>query len=172
MSIKTHRNFILLFGFFGSRKIECRAPLKIIQINPSIYFGPLVNSHKRKDIRQAWGTFRSMFYRLAYGLSNQFHFFLDLTGVGFKIIRKKKKLILKLGTSHLQFLTLPLSSTFKLQRFNKRPLRFQLTDGEYEVLRGIISFIKRFKRPGMYKKKGFTLSSERLAFREGKKVKA
>jgi len=170
-SIQNFKNFILIFGLFGKFKLECNIALRVIQKNHLISFYPLVEYKKRKKFKSSWGTLKSLFYRSSYGAANKFQFFLKLVGVGFKVFKKNQKLILKLGLGHKKFMSLPLDSSYKIKKIQKRPLIFCFSGPDYELLKHTMFFLRSFKKPETYKGKGFSFNNELLILKEGKKVK-
>lgn len=170
-SIQNFKNFILIFGLFGKFKLECNIALRVIQKNNLVSFYPLVEYKKRKKFKSSWGTLKSLFYRSSYGAANKFQFFLKLVGVGFKVFKKNQKLILKLGLGHKKFMSLPLDSSYKIKKIQKRPLIFCFSGPDYELLKHTMFFLRSFKKPETYKGKGFSFNNELLVLKEGKKVK-
>tara|TARA_B110000902_G_scaffold265846_1_gene351442 strand:- start:1156 stop:1713 length:558 start_codon:yes stop_codon:yes gene_type:complete len=170
IKLKFFKKSILIFGLFGNLKLNCKLPLKISKKNNMISFYPLLNYQKKSRLKSMWGTFRIHFLNSTYGLANNYFSLLNLIGVGFKVLKKKHKLILRLGLSHQVFLKLPFNK-ISINKISKRPLLFSFSSPDYDLLQSITFFLRSFKKPEVYKGKGFSFKNELLILKEGKKVK-
>jgi len=170
IKLKFFKKFILVFGLFGNLKLKCELPLKVSKGNSMVSFHPLINHKKNHKLKSLWGTFRMHFFKLTYGLANNYSSFLSLIGVGFKVLKKRGKLILRLGLSHQVFLKLPFNK-IEIKKISKRPLLFSFSSPDYDLLQNITFFLRSFKKPEIYKGKGFSFKKELLVLKEGKKVK-
>jgi large subunit ribosomal protein L6 len=172
VKIKTYKNFIVLFGLFGNLKVKCPLSLKIKKESNVLSIQLLSSKKNRiyKKLKMGWGTFRTDLFKSIHGISNNYQLLLNLIGVGFKVFRKTNKLILRLGFSHEVFLKLPFH-LFEMKKLQKRPLLFLLTSCDYNLLRNISFFLRSFKKPEIYKGKGFSFKTEILRLKDGKKIK-
>jgi large subunit ribosomal protein L6 len=170
IKLKIFKKFILIFGLFGNLKLNCELPLKVSKNKNMISFYPLIDYQKNYKLKSMWGTFRMHFLKSTYGLANNYYSFLSLIGVGFKVLKKKNKLILRLGLSHQVFLKLPFNKVY-IKKISKRPLLFSFSSPDYDLLQNITFFLRSFKKPEIYKGKGFSFKKELLVLKEGKKVK-
>jgi len=169
--VKKYKNFIIFYGNFGALKLKCNIPLNIIQKDKTEFsLLPKASALVNKQFKSSWGTFNINFVKLTYGIANLFYLKLRLIGVGFKIFKKQKKAVLKLGFSHRYFTELPFGSV-RIRKIRKRPLVFGLKSFDFELLKNVAVFLRSFKKPEPYKGKGFSLIRERLILKEGKKLK-
>ena len=169
--LKKYKNFIIFYGPFGTLKLKCDIPLNVIQKEKTEFcFLPKEGAAVNKQFKSLWGTFNVNFSKLTYGIANSFNLRLKLIGVGFKILKKKKKLIFKLGFSHRYFAEIPFGSV-AMRKIRKRPLVFALKSHDFELLKSIGVFLRSFKKPEPYKGKGFSFRREKLVIKEGKKLK-
>ena len=170
VSVTKYKNFIIFSGLFGILKFKNFLPLKVIQKNKEFSFIPLIIYKKNKKFKSLWGTFNAHFKRLTFGLGNNYALRLKLLGVGFKIFKKKNKLIMKLGFSHKIFVEFPFTKLY-MKKTKKRHLIFLLKSSDYDLLKTISVFLRSFKKPESYKGKGFSFRREFLNLKQGKKVK-
>ena len=171
VSVTRFKNFLIFKGFYGILKLECSIPLKIFLIrNTEFYFIPKIDYKKNKNFKSLWGTFNINFGRLTYGISNNYEIKLKLVGVGFKVFKKNKKLLLKLGFSHRIYMEFPFENVY-MKKTHKRPLGFLLKSFDYDLLKNMAVFLRSFKKPEVYKGKGFSFRKENLCLKEGKKLK-
>jgi len=170
IKLKFFKKFIIILGLFGHLKLNCDLPLKVAKSNHMISFYPLTKYKNNNKLKSMWGTFRMHFLKSTYGLANNYSSFLSLIGVGFKVLKKRNKLILRLGLSHQVFLKLPFNK-IKIKKISKRPLLFSFSSPDYDLLQNITFFLRSFKKPEVYKGKGFSFKNELLVLKEGKKVK-
>lgn len=168
VKLKKYKNFLIIFGLFGKIKLNIPIKLKITNKNNSINFTPINTLTKAE--KSKWGTFRTFFYKIVYGLTNNYSFKMKLLGVGFKVFKKPTKLILRLGLSHKTFIELPFNKV-NITKVNKRPLIFSFKSSNYNLLLNILNTLRNFKRPDIYKGKGFRLENENIKLKEGKKIK-
>ena len=162
---------LIFRGPAGALKWTCALPLRIRQTGTRVDLLPLVPRPYPRTLRAGWGTLRTALFQMSSGLAHPFQSTLQLIGVGFKVFKKKERLILKLGLSHRVFLELPAFSNLGLQKTRKRPPHFLYTSPDYTFLRNLTFFLRTFKKPDAYKGKGFSFPEELRVLKEGKKVK-
>ena len=164
-------NTLIFQGPAGAFQWTCTLPFRIRQKGSRVDLFPLVPRPYPRSVRAGWGTLRTGLFQMSYGLAYPFQSTLQLLGVGFKVFKKKEKLILKLGLSHRVFLELPAFSSLEVRKTGKRPPRFLYTSPDYAFLRNLTFFLRTFKKPDPYKGKGFSFPEELRVLKEGKKVK-
>ena len=163
-------NFILILGLFGNFRFRFNFPVKILKKNRLVELYPLKKYKQEKQLNAAWGTLRSHFFNCTYGASNNFNIFFRLIGVGFKMFKKHEKIILRLGLSHQIFLEVPFKK-INIKKVQKRPLTFLFSSSDYDLLQNISFFIRQFKKPDIYKGKGFNFERELIKLKQGKELK-
>ena len=173
VKLQIYKNFILIFGQFGELKVKCIVPHLIIKHKAQgLYFLPLFkNIKKKKKFKSLWGTFRMYLKKATNGVSSQYFLNLKLFGVGYKLIKKNKRFIFKLGFSHKIFFEFPVLETLLIKKTQKRPLNYKFSSVDYDLVKNIPFLIRSLKKPAVYKKKGFILNREILFLKEGKKIK-
>jgi len=100
------------------------------------------------------------------GVLQGFKINLILKGIGFKAFIENNNLILKLGFSHNNIISIPSNIKIINQSNN---LIFSSIDFIY--LTQFVHYIKSFKKPEPYKGKGLLLKNEKILKKEGKKSK-
>lgn len=92
---------------------------------------------------------------------------LHLKGLGFRTQVKKRRLICKLGYSHLKILRLPLG--LKVKRIKKQKLKIMSVN--FSLLIRICELIRDFRPINLYKIKGILYRNETYKLKPGKKRK-
>lgn len=96
---------------------------------------------------------------------------IELFGIGYKIfeitILTKKILLLKLGFSHLIFYKVP--TKLKVFVIKNTQLCIVDCDSYFSIIQNL-AVIKSFKKPDIFKGKGFRFSNEKIYLKLGKKV--
>jgi ribosomal protein L6P/L9E len=92
---------------------------------------------------------------------------LHLKGLGFRTQVKKRRLICKLGYSHLKILKLPLG--LKVKRIKKQKLKIMSVN--FSLLIRICELIRDFRPINLYKIKGILYRNETYKLKPGKKRK-
>lgn len=147
---------------------------KVFKLSVFSYFRPviklsglyLLNSSffSMTELKCFWGLSRSILY---YLISSLFFFYkvkLQLVGLGYRFFIKQNFLVLKIGSSHLYKVKVPLTVKIK-----KKKLNMILYSYDFFQLRQFSFFIKSLKLPGVYHGKGIKFKYEKLLKKEGKK---
>lgn len=92
--------------------------------------------------------------------------YLILRGVGYKFINKFQYLSLQLGYSHKINITIPSHIKFK---FNRKYTKIKFLSNSLNNLTNLLSFIRSFKKPDVYKGKGIRYRKDKIFYKEGKK---
>jgi large subunit ribosomal protein L6 len=94
--------------------------------------------------------------------------YLMVRGVGYKFIKKNQYMSLHIGYSHN--INIILSSDIKM-KINRKTTLIKFQNENYAFLHGILSIIRNFKKPDVYKGKGLRYKKEKVILKEGKKKK-
>lgn len=95
--------------------------------------------------------------------------YLLVRGVGYKFIKKDKYLILQVGYSHKINVLIP---SFIKTKVNKKSTKIKFIGNNISFVTGLLSSIRRFKKPDVYKGKGIRYRKDNVMRKEGKKKKS
>ena len=95
--------------------------------------------------------------------------YLLVRGVGYKFIRKNKYLTLQVGYSHRINMLLP---SYVQTKLNRKSTKIKFLSSNLSDLTGILSAIRGFKKPDVYKGKGVRYRKDKVIRKEGKKKKS
>lgn len=95
--------------------------------------------------------------------------YLVVRGVGYKFIRKNQYLTLQVGYSHKINVLLP---SFVQTKLNRKATKIKFYGSNLVFLTGLLSSIRRFKKPDVYKGKGIRYRQDNVMRKEGKKKKS
>lgn len=94
--------------------------------------------------------------------------YLMIRGVGYKFIKKGRYLSLQIGYSHKINIILPSDLKIKL---NKKATAIKFQNYSDTLLHGLMSKIRNYKKPDVYKGKGIRYKKDTVIHKEGKKKK-
>lgn len=94
--------------------------------------------------------------------------YLTVRGVGYKFHKKNRYLTLQIGYSHKINIIIPSDIQMKLNR-KLTAIRFQNYNDAF--LHGLLSSIRNYKKPDVYKGKGIRYKKDTVIRKEGKKKK-
>ena len=94
--------------------------------------------------------------------------YLLVRGVGYKFLKKKHYLSFQVGYSHKINVLIPSDCKLKL---NRKATTIQLRNFNDAFLHGLISTIRNYKKPDVYKGKGLRYKRDTVIRKEGKKKK-
>jgi large subunit ribosomal protein L6 len=121
-----------------------------------------------KQAKSNWGTLRALIANAVLGLTKEFEKTLVLEGVGYRIIKDGKDLILNLGFSHpVKYPARP-GINFAVEGNNVLKISGidKITVGQ------VAAEIRALKKPEPYKGKGFRYKGEIIRRKVGKKAAA
>jgi len=95
--------------------------------------------------------------------------YLLVRGVGYKFLRKNQYLTLQVGYSHKINVLLP---SFIKTKLNRKATKIKFMGSNLAFMTGLISSIRRFKKPDVYKGKGIRYRKDNVMRKEGKKKKS
>lgn len=171
----TKTDKLTITGPLGSAELNIPTELKLdiltdsIQNSQNLLILPF-ESNLKNNSSKIWGTFRSLVFNTIIGLSQGFQVNLKIVGVGYRASIEKtsetsKKLILKLGFSHLVTLDIPDNITISCPK----PTQLILRSNNLNELMQYAALIKSYKEPEPYKGKGILYKGEKIRRKEGKK---
>lgn len=114
-----------------------------------------------------WGTTRANLANMVLGVSNGWTRALELHGVGFKMEVKGKKLVMRLGFSHMIEYDLPdgVEATIENNVLT-------ISGIDKQLVGQVTAEIRAFKKPEPYKGKGFRYTDEIVRRKAGKAAKS
>jgi large subunit ribosomal protein L6 len=140
-----------------------RKHLNIFSIN--ILPSKLVFFYKRKKI-SLFKTHLVILQNTFLGMAEKYSINLKLEGVGYNIVKKKKKIVLNLGFSHKLNYKIP--SFFDIDILKQN---VEIKNCSFQKVKNFSSILRHYKSPEPYKGKGIRYKSEIVELKESKKSK-
>lgn len=163
----TSRLFIVKFlGAYGSLYYSFLKTVFFDFKNVTQFF-VLLNPRK-KELKKFLGLFYTLCFSALQDVSLSYKFFLELRGIGFKIIKKKNTIILDIGFSHQIILLIPIYLRIKI--LNKKGTKFLLHSFCRQKVHEFANIIKLTKIPNVYTLKGIHYKNEILIKKSGKQA--
>lgn len=176
MSHVGKRPFIIsnLFCYIEYSYLSMFSVNRIFKLSLLNMFRPVIRIKQLLILHSTFSNFS--FYKKFLGLSRNFIYYivmglfffykikLQLIGLGYKFFIKSNFLVLKIGSSHLYKIKVPLCIKVK-----KKKLNLILYSYDFLRIRQFAFFIKALKLPGIYHGKGIKFKYEKLIRKEGKK---
>lgn len=94
--------------------------------------------------------------------------YLTVRGVGYKFQKKNRYLTLQIGYSHKINIIIPSDIQMK---FNRKFTAIRFHNANDAFLHGLLSSIRNYKKPDVYKGKGIRYKKDTVIRKEGKKKK-
>ena len=104
---------------------------------------------------------------LIIGVSKGYRQKLKLVGVGYKASIKDKNLVLKLGFSHE--IIYPIPEDISIQCSKNKGILILVTGKEFFRVCQVISEIRSYRKPDVYKGKGIHYYKEKIILKKGKR---
>ena len=117
-----------------------------------------------KEARSLHGTMRALIANMVTGVSEGFHRSLDIIGVGYNAELKGKKLVLRLGYSHLVEYEPPKGIEIEVPE----PTRIVVRGVDRQLVGQSAANIRAFRPPEPYKGKGIRYHDEYVKRKAGK----
>ena len=121
----------------------------------------------KKEKKKILGLYSSLLKKNIIGLLLNFKKHLILNGVGYKVFKEEKNLILKLGYSHDIIIQIPEEIQVNILKNNQiiciSNNWLKLTQFTYQI--------RQYKKPEIYKGKGILFKNEKILQKIGKKNK-
>jgi large subunit ribosomal protein L6 len=133
----------------------------------ALQFFVLINPRK-KEIKKFLGLIFTLCFSALQDVSLSYRYFLEMKGIGFKIYKKKNKLILDVGYSHQIFLFIP--SVIRVKVLNKKNTKFVLHSFCRQQVHEFANIIKLCHLPNVYTLKGIHYKNEFLVKKSGKQA--
>lgn len=143
---------IRLSGSLGKVVLKCSS--RFIQRNGILLFSKPLNRQELFSLKQA-----------VYGISLSYVLILVLHGVGYKADIVDNKLLLKLGFSHMHFISIPNTLDIKCIK-NEIHIR----SCHLVFLNSFASSLRKLRFPDSYKGCGVLYKNELIKLKEGKKA--
>jgi len=129
--------------------------------------GAVVTVERPSDAKQhkaLHGLTRSLINNMVVGVSAGFAKTLEINGVGYKVIKDGKKIVLSLGYSHPVEMVEPEGITLEVPAAN----RIIVKGADKQLVGETAAKIRSYRLPDAYKGKGIKYSTEILRIKEGK----
>ena len=129
--------------------------------------GAVVTVERPSDAKQhkaLHGLTRSLINNMVVGVSTGFAKTLEINGVGYKVIKDGKKIVLSLGYSHPVEMVEPEGITLEVPAAN----RIIVKGADKQLVGETAAKIRSYRLPDAYKGKGIKYSTEILRIKEGK----
>jgi large subunit ribosomal protein L6 len=140
--------------------------------NSVIYSGQtfykLWTERSKKKNNKYFGILHTQIQKAILSAVTGYKKYLLVRGVGYKFYNKKHYLSFQVGYSHKINITLP--SDFKV-KLNRKSTTVQFRNYNDNFLNSLISKIRNFKKPDVYKGKGLRYKRDSVLRKEGKKKK-
>jgi len=94
--------------------------------------------------------------------------YLLVRGVGYKLIKKNKYLMIHVGFSHKINILIP---SYIKTKSNRKSTKLKFKGDNSTFVTGLLASIRRFKKPDVYKGKGIRYRKDNVIRKEGKKKK-
>ncbi len=127
--------------------------------------------------RALHGTTRSLIANMVTGVSDGYQKVLEVYGVGYRVQKQGRKLVLQLGYSHLIELEPPAGievekiETFTPTQTNQwMTTRFAISGIDKEGVGQFASIVRKLRKPDPYRGKGIRYQNERIRRKAGKTV--
>lgn len=113
--------------------------------------------------KNSFFTFKSVIENSLTGVQRGFYFELTFVGLGYRFLKRKNSLLLKLGYAH--YIEVKCPESLNIFGYKKRLLIFGI---DFDEISSFASKIRSFKKPDAYKGKGVQSVNEVLTFKAGK----
>ncbi len=123
---------------------------------------------RKKEIKKFLGLIFTLCFSALQDVSLSYKYFLEMRGIGFKIYKKEKLLILDVGYSHQIFLMIPEILLVKI--LNKKNTKFAIQGFCRQKVHEFANLIKLSRLPNEYTLKGIHYKNEFLIKKSGKQA--
>lgn len=117
-----------------------------------------------KKIKSLWGLARSLVNNMIVGTSIGFSRKLEINGVGYKVIKDDRSIILSLGYSHDIIYPIPQDINIICSKNI-----IEVSGCDKQLVGQVCAEIRRLRKPEPYKGKGIMYEGEVIVRKEGKK---
>lgn len=117
-----------------------------------------------KENRSLHGTTRTMIANMVEGVTNGYKKELDVNGVGYRVAKQGKQLVMNLGYSHQVFMDEPEGISIEVPGPNK----IIITGASKQLVGQFAAEVRGKRPPEPYKGKGIKYSDEVIHRKEGK----
>ncbi len=117
-----------------------------------------------KETRALHGLARSLVHNMVVGVTEGFKKELDVSGVGYRVAKEGKKLVMNLGFSHQVVMEEPEGITIEVPAPNKIVIR----GADKQKVGQFAAEVREKRPPEPYKGKGIKYSNEVIRRKEGK----
>jgi large subunit ribosomal protein L6 len=159
-NINEINHFLNITGFLGTEKVMLSKDFDVF-LDKTIH----ITSKSKPFTKAMKGTLKALINQAFTGVSLGFRKQLQLVGVGFKATIDNKKLVLKIGLSHLVQVTIPENIEIKCPK----PTVITLKGTNLQELTNLAAKIRNLKVPEPYKGKGILYRYEKIKLKSGKK---
>lgn len=121
---------------------------------------------KNKQSKSNWGTQRSILGNAVKGVSEGFEKVLIIEGVGYRVSKEKKNLVMQLGFSHPVKYSAPEGIEFEIEKNSI----VKVKGINKELVGQVAAEIRSFRKPEPYKGTGIRYDDEIVQRKQGKKT--
>jgi len=143
--------------------------LKKTNLKRSQTFYSIYQKSQEKKVDQYYNLVHMQLKRAVLSTTVGIKKYLLVRGVGYKFLRKNQYLTLQVGYSHKINVLLP---SFIKTKLNRKATKIKFMGSNLAFMTGLISSIRRFKKPDVYKGKGIRYRKDNVMRKEGKKKKS
>lgn len=165
LEIKNHT--IIVSGPLGelSKKISSRLQL---EVNKNTQVLKLKIFTSSKEDRSLHGLYRSLIHNMFIGVTQGFTKELELVGIGYKVFIQGQRLEITLGYSHNIIMEMPLEIKMETKSEKGKNSIVILKSHNKQLLGMVAAKIRSFRKPDVYKGKGFRYFGEEVRKKVGK----
>lgn len=157
----TDGNLITVKGPKGTLSRQIPAVLSVVQDGAVLL---VTRPNDLKDTRSLHGLTRTLVSNMVTGVTTGFKKELDVNGVGYRVSKEGKKLIMNLGFSHQVIMEEPADITIEVPAPNK----IVISGTDKQKVGQFAAEVREKRPPEPYKGKGIKYSDEVIRRKEGK----
>ena len=154
-------NLVTVKGPKGTLTQQLHPAMTITQEGEVIH---VTRPNDAKENRSLHGLTRSLLHNMVVGVTEGFKKELDVNGVGYRVAKEGKKLVMNLGYSHQVFMESPEGITIETPSANK----IVISGASKEQVGQFAAEVREKRPPEPYKGKGIKYTDEVIRRKEGK----
>lgn len=156
-----------------------KMPIELVMANSNIQirqsllrnsqsFYNIYHNHEERKTIQYYNLIHTQMKKAVLNAVAGIKKYLFVRGVGYKFITKNDYLTLQVGYSHRINIRLP---SYIKTSLNRKSTKIKFLGNDLGMLSGMLSAIRKFKKPDVYKGKGIRYRRDNVIRKEGKKKK-
>lgn len=124
-----------------------------------------LSKHQKKFVKSMWGTTQSFLENIIDGVFEGHQVPIRVVGVGYKFLLDGDTLIMKVGHSHLDKITIPSGIVVKVST----PTKIVCSGADLHLLTQFAAKVRSSREPEPYNGKGIFVGDETIMLKESKK---